>query len=35
LKTNELLDLLRKEPLRFYELAEVVKKWVWITFTDK
>ena len=35
LPTEQLLALLRSEAPRFYELAEVVGKWVWIQFTDK
>ena len=35
LDTEKLLTLLRTETPRFFELAEVVGKWVWITFTDK
>ena len=35
LATEQLLSLLRTEAPRFYELAEVVGKWVWIHFTDK
>jgi hypothetical protein len=35
LRTQDLLALLRTEAPRFYELAEVVGKWVWIQFTDK
>jgi hypothetical protein len=30
-----LLVLLRRETPRFFALAEVVGKWVWIQFTDK
>lgn len=35
LGTEQLLALLRTEAPRFYELAEVVGKWVWIQFTEK
>ena len=35
LPTKQLLDLLRTEAPRFYELAQVVGKWVWIQFADK
>ena len=35
LATDQLLDLLRSEAPRFYELAEVVGKWVWVQFPDK
>ena len=35
LGTQDLLALLRSEAPRFYELAEVVGKWVWIQFTEK
>jgi hypothetical protein len=35
LGTQDLLALLRTEAPRFYELAEVVGKWVWIQFTEK
>ena len=35
LGTDQLLDLLRSEAPRFYELAEVVGKWVWVQFADK
>jgi hypothetical protein len=35
LGTQDLLALLRTEAPRFYELAEVVGKWVWIQFPDK
>ena len=35
LETEKLLALLRNESPRFFELAEVVGKWVWITFTEK
>ena len=35
LTTDQLLSLLRTEAPRFYELAEVVGKWVWIQFTEK
>ena len=35
LPTDQLLALLRTEAPRFYELAEVVGKWVWIQFPDK
>ncbi len=35
LPTDSLLELLRKETPRFWEMAEVVGKWVWIQFEDK
>jgi hypothetical protein len=35
LETERLLALLRNETPRFFELAEVVGKWVWIQFTEK
>ena len=35
LKTDRLLALLRKETPNFFELAEVVGKWVWIQFAEK
>ena len=35
LETEQLLALLEKDAPRFFELAEVVGKWVWITFTGK
>ena len=35
LPTQDLLALLRAEAPRFYELAEVVGKWVWVAFPDK
>jgi hypothetical protein len=35
LGTEKLLSLLRSETPNFFELAEVVGKWVWIQFTDK
>ena len=35
LPTDQLLALLRSESPRFYELAEVVGKWVWIQFAEK
>jgi hypothetical protein len=35
LSTDRLLVLLRSEAPRFFELAEVVGKWVWIRFTEK
>jgi hypothetical protein len=35
LPTERLLELLRKETPRFWEVAEVVGKWVWIQFEDK
>lgn len=35
LNTEKLLALLRRETPRFFELAEVVGKWVWIQFNDK
>lgn len=35
LDTESLLALLRNEAPRFYELAEIVGKWVWIQFPEK
>jgi hypothetical protein len=35
LNTEKLLALLRNETPRFFEIAEVVGKWVWIQFTEK
>ena len=35
LETEKLLALLRSKTPSFFELAEVVGKWVWIQFTDK
>jgi hypothetical protein len=35
LPTGKLLDLLYKETPHFWELAEVVGKWVWIQFDNK
>jgi hypothetical protein len=35
LPTDRLLELMQKEAPRFWELAEVVGKWVWIQFSDK
>jgi len=35
LGTDKLLELLRTEAPRFFELAEVVGKWVWIHFDGK
>jgi hypothetical protein len=35
LKTENLLTLLRSEAPKFFELAEVVGKWVWIQFDGK
>jgi len=35
LETEKLLALLRSEAPRFFEVAEVVGKWVWIQFGDK
>lgn len=35
LDTGKLLALLRSETPSFFELAEVVGKWVWIQFTEK
>ena len=35
LETEKLLTLLESETPKFFELAEVVGKWVWIQFTDK
>ena len=33
--TDRVLDLLRAEEPRFFEIAEVVGKWVWIQFAEK
>jgi hypothetical protein len=33
--TESLLALLRHEAPRFFAMAEVIGKWVWIQFTDK
>ena len=33
--TDRVLDLLRAEEPRFFEIAEVVGKWVWIQFPEK
>jgi hypothetical protein len=33
--TEKLLELLRTQAPRFWELAEVIGKWVWISFTEK
>jgi hypothetical protein len=35
LETEKLLAVLRSETPNFFELAEVVGKWVWIQFSDK
>lgn len=35
LETEKLLTLLRTKAPNFFELAEVVGKWVWIQFSDK
>jgi len=35
LSTDRLLALLRSEAPRFFEVAEVVGKWVWVQFTEK
>ncbi len=35
LPTEKVLTLLHTEAPKFWELAEVVGKWVWITFTKK
>ena len=35
LNTERLLALLRRETPKFFELAEVVGKWVWIQFDGK
>jgi hypothetical protein len=35
LETEKLLALLRSEAPRFFEVAEVVGKWVWIHFSEK
>ena len=35
LKTENLLALLRSKTPNFFDLAEVVGKWVWIRFDDK
>jgi hypothetical protein len=35
LDTDKLLALLRSEAPRFFEVAEVVGKWVWIEFAEK
>lgn len=35
LSTESVLGLLRKEAPSFFAVAEVVGKWVWVTFTDK
>ena len=35
LNTEALLALLRREAPKFFELAEVVGKWVWIQFAEK
>ena len=35
LSTEKLLDMLYHETPRFWELAQVVGKWVWIQFDDR
>ena len=35
LETEKLLSLLRSKTPSFFEIAEVVGKWVWIQFTEK
>ena len=35
LNTDALLGLLHKETPNYFDLAEVVGKWVWIQFSDK
>jgi hypothetical protein len=35
LKTENLLALLRSQTPKFFAVAEVVGKWVWIQFTEK
>ena len=35
LETERVLALLQKEAPRFYEIAEVIGKWVWIQFKEK
>ncbi len=35
LDTQQVLALLRAEAPRFFELAEVVGKWVWVQFSDQ
>jgi hypothetical protein len=35
LETEKLLALLRSETPNFFDIAEVVGKWVWIQFSDK
>ncbi|MBC7852510.1 MAG: hypothetical protein IAF94_03655 [Pirellulaceae bacterium] len=35
LSTSQLLALLRAEAPRFFDIAEIVGKWVWIQFQDK
>ena len=35
LETEKLLAVLRSDAPRFFEIAEVVGKWVWIQFSDK
>ncbi|HEV2691831.1 MAG TPA: hypothetical protein VG347_02945 [Verrucomicrobiae bacterium] len=35
LSTETLLDLLRRETPNFFQMAEVVGKWVWIQFENK
>lgn len=35
LRTRDLVTLLAQEHTDFFELAEVVGRWVWIAFTDR
>ena len=35
METEKLLSLLRSETPNFFDIAEVVGKWVWIQFSDK
>ncbi len=35
LPTEKLLNLLREEAPRFFEVCEVVGKWVWVSFGEK
>ena len=35
LTTERVLALLQKEAPKFFDLAQVVGKWVWVQFTDK
>lgn len=35
LNTDKLVNLLRNEAPRFFEVAEVVGKWVWIQFSER